>query len=103
MNIERESSRFVAIIALVVVASVIAIHAMHIPMSSMSEWPMPGGWMSSPAFTPMCGRAWLRAMAAFIGMWLAIVKATRFVFDPRTFNATCDAPAHARPARTRCR
>ncbi|SAK49348.1 membrane protein [Caballeronia temeraria] len=67
--------RFIAIVALVFIASVIATYAMHVSMSSMTELPMPGGWMLSPVFTPMCGRTWLRAAAGFIGMWIAMMTA----------------------------
>jgi predicted metal-binding membrane protein len=77
---ERETThvsrrRFFAVAALVFLTSVIATYAMHMSMSSMSELPMPGGWMLSSTFTPMCGRTWLRAAAAFIGMWIAMMTA----------------------------
>jgi predicted metal-binding membrane protein len=65
--------RFIAIAALVFIASLLATYAMHASMSSMSELPMPGGWMLSPGWTPMCGRTWLRAAASFIGMWIAMM------------------------------
>jgi predicted metal-binding membrane protein len=67
--------RFLATAALVFIASVSATYAMHRSMSSMGELPMPGGWTLSPAFTPMCGRTWLRAALAFIGMWIAMMTA----------------------------
>ncbi|WP_321801597.1 DUF2182 domain-containing protein [Caballeronia sp. J97] len=78
--IEREHApllrrRFLAIAALVFTASVIVTYAMHLSMSSMSELPMPGGWMLSPAFTPMCGRTWLRTAAEFMAMWIAMMTA----------------------------
>ena len=67
--------RFIVLAALVFLASVLAIHAMHASMSSMNELPMPGGWMLSPTWTPMCGRTWLRAAASFVGMWIAMMTA----------------------------
>ncbi|WP_250516068.1 DUF2182 domain-containing protein [Caballeronia sp. INDeC2] len=67
--------RFVAVAMLVFLASVIVTCAMHVSMSWMNPLPMPGGWMLSPTFTPMCGRTWLRAAAAFIGMWIAMMTA----------------------------
>jgi predicted metal-binding membrane protein len=80
VNIEREASphsrrRFVAMAALVFLAGVIVTCAIHTSMSSMSELPMPGGWMLSPTFTPMCGRTWLRTATAFVGMWIAMMTA----------------------------
>lgn len=74
---EQENARalrgFIAVAALVFIASVLATYAMHASMSSMTELPMPGGWMLSPTWTPMCGRTWLRAAASFIGMWIAMM------------------------------
>ena len=76
---ERENAqalrRFIAVAALVFLASVLAMYAMHASMSSMSNLPMPGGWMLSPTWTPMCGRTWLRAAASFVGMWIAMMTA----------------------------
>ncbi|SPB15405.1 membrane protein [Caballeronia novacaledonica] len=74
-NAHASHGRFVAVTALVFLASVMATWAMHASMSSMSELPMPGGWMLSSTFTPMCGRTWLRAAAGFIGMWIAMMTA----------------------------
>ncbi|SAK46348.1 metal-binding hypothetical protein [Caballeronia calidae] len=78
--IEKEAAhvtrrRFFFAAALVFMASVAITYALHRSMSSMNEIPMPGGWMLSPTFTPMCGRTWLRAAASFIGMWIAMMTA----------------------------
>lgn len=36
---------------------------------------MPGGWMLSTTWAPMCGQAWFEAAACFLGMWLAMTVA----------------------------
>jgi predicted metal-binding membrane protein len=58
-----------------IAASVLAIIALHHSMPSMPELPMPGGWMLSSMWTPLCGRTWLRAAASFAGMWIAMMTA----------------------------
>ncbi|SAK65898.1 DUF2182 domain-containing protein [Caballeronia ptereochthonis] len=70
---EQALRRFIAIAALVFIASMLVTCAMHVSMSSMHELPMPGGWMLSPTWTPMCGRTWLRAAASFVAMWIAMM------------------------------
>jgi predicted metal-binding membrane protein len=42
---------------------------------NMGEIPMPGGWMLSAVWVPMCGQTWLGAMASFVGMWMAMMVA----------------------------
>jgi predicted metal-binding membrane protein len=44
-------------------------------MSAMGGTPMPGGWRLSTIWTPMCGRSWMSAAAAFLGMWVAMTWA----------------------------
>ncbi|MDO1529852.1 DUF2182 domain-containing protein [Fulvimonas sp. R45] len=41
-------------------------------MPATAALPMPGGWMLSMAWMPLCGRGWLDAMAGFLGMWTAM-------------------------------
>lgn len=44
-------------------------------MSAMGGVPMPGGWLLSPLWTPMCGGTWPRSAASFFGMWTAMMTA----------------------------
>jgi predicted metal-binding membrane protein len=41
----------------------------------MGEIPMPGGWMLSMAWLPMCGQTWAGAALSFVGMWAAMIVA----------------------------
>jgi predicted metal-binding membrane protein len=41
----------------------------------MGEIPMPGGWMLSTAWVPMCGQTWLGAGASFVAMWVLMMAA----------------------------
>jgi predicted metal-binding membrane protein len=41
----------------------------------MGEIPMPGGWMLSMAWVPMCGQTWIGAAASFVGMWAVMMVA----------------------------
>jgi predicted metal-binding membrane protein len=41
----------------------------------MGEIPMPGGWMLSTAWVPMCGQTWLGAAASFVAMWALMMAA----------------------------
>lgn len=103
--IERESMcvsrrRIVVVAALVLLAGVIVTCAMHTPISSMSELPMPGGSMLLPAFAPMCGRTWLRAAAGFVGMWIATMlpsfEVSNYKRDKRRTTA-CAPNTHTMP------
>jgi predicted metal-binding membrane protein len=38
-------------------------------MSDMGEIPMPGGWMLSMVWTPVCGQTWSGAAVHFVSMW----------------------------------
>lgn len=42
-------------------------------MSDMGEIPMPGGWMLSMVWTPVCGQTWTRAAVHFVGMWAVMM------------------------------
>jgi predicted metal-binding membrane protein len=42
-------------------------------MSAMGEIPMPGGWVMSMAWMPMCGPTWPGATASFLGMWIVMM------------------------------
>lgn len=44
-------------------------------MSDMGEIPMPGGWMLSMMWMPMCGQTWTGAAASFVGMWAVMMPA----------------------------
>ncbi|CAH1673003.1 putative transmembrane protein [Hyphomicrobiales bacterium] len=44
-------------------------------MASMDGIPMPGGWMMSPAWLPMCGQTWREAAASFVGLWSVMMVA----------------------------
>ncbi|MDP3761914.1 MAG: DUF2182 domain-containing protein [Ramlibacter sp.] len=44
-------------------------------MWDMGEIPMPGGWLLSMAWMPMCGQSWYGAAAAFVGMWAGMMVA----------------------------
>jgi predicted metal-binding membrane protein len=44
-------------------------------MWDMGEIPMPGGWLLSMAWMPMCGQTWASAAASFVGMWAVMMVA----------------------------
>lgn len=44
-------------------------------MWDMGEIPMPGGWLLSTAWMPMCGQTWAGAAASFVGMWAVMMVA----------------------------
>lgn len=66
---------FLAACVLLFVASASATVAICRAMADMGEVPMAGGWSMSTAWTPLCGGSWLAAVAAFIGMWAAMMTA----------------------------
>jgi predicted metal-binding membrane protein len=45
----------------------------HEPMPAMRGMPMPGGWIMSPMWLPMCGQTWFGAEAAFLGQWVVMM------------------------------
>jgi predicted metal-binding membrane protein len=42
-------------------------------MPAMPGIPMPGGWILSPAWLPMCGQTWFGAGTAFLIMWAVMM------------------------------
>lgn len=66
---------FLGVSALVFVASVAATIAWCAEMAAMGGLPMPGGWMLSLAWMPMCGQSWAGVAACFLGMWMAMMVA----------------------------
>lgn len=46
-----------------------------VSMSAMGEVPMPGGWMMSMAWLPMCGQTWPGVAMTFLGMWVVMMMA----------------------------
>ena len=44
-------------------------------MWEMGDIPMPGGWLLSSAWMPMCGQTWAGAAASFVGMWAVMMVA----------------------------
>lgn len=42
-------------------------------MSDMGEIPMPGGWMLSMVWTPVCGQTWSGAAVHFVSMWATMM------------------------------
>jgi predicted metal-binding membrane protein len=50
-------------------ASLLATLAWGVSMVNMAGIPMPGGWILSMAWMPMCGQTWAGTAATFVGMW----------------------------------
>jgi hypothetical protein len=84
---ERASQRaFFAVLALIFAASVAATIVRCASMAAMGEMPMPGGWTMSTAWLPMCGQTWAGVAAAFLGMWVVIVRHRHFAIPPPTIT-----------------
>jgi predicted metal-binding membrane protein len=66
---------FLGVSALLFAASAAATIAWCMSMSQMGETAMPGGWMLSMAWMPMCGQTWAGAAASFVGMWAVMMVA----------------------------
>jgi predicted metal-binding membrane protein len=66
---------FLAIAALLFVASAALTIAWCASMSAMGGMPMPGGWTMSMAWMRMPGQSWPGAAGMFIGMWSAMMVA----------------------------
>jgi predicted metal-binding membrane protein len=66
---------FLIAATLVFLASVAATVLWCGPMSAMAGIPMPGGWIMSMAWMPMCGQTWLGAAASFLVMWIVMMMA----------------------------
>ena len=76
MVAERASQRtFLAVSALLFVASAAVTIVWCASMSAMGEMLMPGGWTMSMAWMRMPGQTWPGAAASFLGMWVVMMAA----------------------------
>ncbi|CAN7655356.1 DUF2182 domain-containing protein [Bosea sp. LjRoot90] len=66
---------FLAICALLFIASAAATVLICQAMADMGEVPMVGGWAMSSAWTPLCGGSWPAAAGTFLGMWVLMTLA----------------------------
>jgi predicted metal-binding membrane protein len=66
---------FIAVLALLFVASLAGTIVWCGSMAAMAEMPMPGGWMMSMAWMRMPGQTWPGAAASFLGMWTVMMVA----------------------------
>jgi predicted metal-binding membrane protein len=66
---------FLAVSALVFVASTAVTIAWCASMSGTDDMPMPGGWTMSMAWMRMPGQTWPGAAASFLGMWVVMMVA----------------------------
>jgi len=66
---------FLAIAALLFVASAAITIVWCASMSAMGGMPMPGGWTMSMAWMRMPGQSWPGAAAMFLGMWIVMMVA----------------------------
>lgn len=67
---------FFGSMALLFASSTVATMTWGLVMAQeMGEIPMPGGWMLSMAWMPMCERTWAGAAASFLGMWMVMMTA----------------------------
>lgn len=66
---------FFGVLALLFATSAAVTVAWCAAMAEMGEIPMPGGWMLSMAWMPMCEQGWLGATVSFIGMWVVMMVA----------------------------
>lgn len=71
----RRRRAFFGVSALLFAASTAATIAWCLSMSAMGEIVMPGGWVLSMAWLPMCGQTWAGAAASFVGMWSVMMVA----------------------------
>jgi predicted metal-binding membrane protein len=66
---------FLAVVALVILASAAVTISDYISMSTMPGMEMPGGWTMSMTWMRMPGQSWAGAAAAFLGMWTVMMVA----------------------------
>lgn len=66
---------FFSLVALLFAASAAVTIAWCAAMADMGEISMPGGWMLSMTWMPMCEQTWFGAAASFIGMWIVMMVA----------------------------
>lgn len=64
---------FLAVSALLFVASATLTISWCRSMSSMGVMPMPGGWSMSMTWMRMPGHTWIGASASFVGMWAVMM------------------------------
>jgi predicted metal-binding membrane protein len=64
-----------AVLILLFIASLAIMLAWGQTMSAMGALPMPGGWMLSMAWSPLCGQTWTGTALGFLGMWAAMMTA----------------------------
>lgn len=76
MTCARSSDRaFLVTAALLFAASAAVTVAWCRSMSDMGGTPMPGGWMLSMTWAPMCGEGRVRAAGSFVAMWTTMMAA----------------------------
>ncbi len=76
MTTMRASDRtLLAAAALLFAGSAAATVAWCHSMAGMGGMPMPGGWVMSMTWMPICGRSWPVAAASFLGMWTVMMAA----------------------------
>lgn len=76
MTTMRASDRtLLAAAALLFAGSAAATVAWCSSMAGMGGMPMPGGWVMSMTWMPICGRPWPAAAASFLGMWTVMMAA----------------------------
>ncbi len=66
---------FLAVLALLFVASASVTIVWGASMSAMGEMPMHGGWAMSMAWMRRCGQTWPGAATSFLGMWTVMMVA----------------------------
>lgn len=76
MTASASHRSFLGISALIFAASTATTIVWGAAMTEMGAGvPMPGGWVLSMAWMPMCEQTWPQAAASFLGMWLVMMVA----------------------------
>jgi len=91
---------FIGVSALLFMGSAAATTALCGAMAGMGGIPMPGGWMLSGAWMPMCGEGWPGAAASFLAMWSVMMAAMMLpVVTPALWRArqALERAGEARP------
>jgi len=68
----RQPASGLAVASLLAAGTVMTI-VWHESVPAMRGMPMPGGWIMSPMWMPMCGQTWCGAEAAFLGKWAVMM------------------------------
>jgi len=71
----RQARGFIAASLLLFIASVAMTIVCSSSMSAAGAMTMPGGWMASMMWLPMCGQTWPGLAASFLGMWIVMMVA----------------------------